>query len=68
MHGSSEDWHSVNHRGSCPGHRQVGFAMARELGLQEHAFANAEARIDAIALTLADARLPGNAEAELMET
>lgn len=42
--------------------------MARELGLQEHAFANAEARIDAIALTLADARLPGNAEAELMET
>lgn len=42
--------------------------MARELGLEAHAFANAEARIDAIALTLADARLPGNAEAELMGT
>lgn len=42
--------------------------MARELGLHSRALANAELRVDAISLALADARLPGDAEAELIET
>lgn len=62
------DWKKLNSRLHCPTHRQVGFAMASELGCAAPQVDLAERKLDAIAGALADARLPGNAEAELLET
>jgi hypothetical protein len=42
--------------------------MASELGCSSQALEVAESKLDAIALTLADARLPGQPDAELIET
>ena len=42
--------------------------QARELGCGDARLGSAEAKLDAIALTLSDARLPGDPEAELLET
>jgi hypothetical protein len=62
------DWKKLNSRHHCPTHRQVGFAMASELGSSLPQADLAGRKLDAIALDLADARLPGNPEAELIET
>jgi hypothetical protein len=58
----------VNARRACPTVREVGFALARELGTAPEVLAAADVRLDAIAHALGDARLPGAPELELLET
>lgn len=67
MEESRGNWRHLNARRECPTHRELGFAMASALGVDDALLARADSELDAIALSLADARLPGNPEAELME-
>lgn len=64
----SEHWRQVNSRRACPTHHEVGLALAASFDGNEAIASAAEQKLQSIARDLADARLPGDPAAELVET
>lgn len=68
MAGEPTNWRGVNRRRACPTMREIGFAIAEELDSTPEVMAAAEQRLDAIAFALADAKIVGAPQQELVET
>lgn len=68
MSDRSEQWRQVNAARACPTHHEVGLALAALFDGDAGTRSAAERKLGAIAGDLADARLPGDPAAELIET
>ncbi|MGH2958805.1 MAG: hypothetical protein ACRDKE_04325 [Solirubrobacterales bacterium] len=68
MSDRSDQWRQVNARRACPTHHEVGLALAASFDGDAEVAIAAEQKLQAIARDLADARLPGDPAAELIET
>lgn len=64
----SEQWRRVNARRACPTHHEVGLALAASFDDDAGVASASRRKLQSIARDLADARLPGDPSAELIET